>query len=108
MGFLSEDAAVGIEITPGVRKVLDEDDAECSAIRGVDLWLEGCNGAVGCECAPEGVERSNEDRSQWGGPTEFSSYWDEKHLIRSKRKNNRRKRTSYLTSINSLTCPLFP
>jgi len=54
-----------------VRKVLDKNDAECGAIRGVDLWLKGCNSTIGCKCTPEGVERSergdisDEDRSRW-------------------------------------------
>jgi hypothetical protein len=36
---------------------LDGDNAKCGAIGGVDLRLEGCDGTVGCECAPEGLRR---------------------------------------------------
>lgn len=76
-------------------KVLDEDDAECGAIRGVDLWLEGCNGAIGCEGAPEGVERSergdigDEDRGRWRWADGVFVVLGWEYLV-GRKKNNRR------------------
>lgn len=78
-----------------VRKVLDKDDAECGAIRGVDLWFKGCDGAIGCKCTPEGMERSergdisDEDRSRRRRADRVFVILRGEYLVR-RNKNNRR------------------